>query len=135
MSGLVVDASMALAWLFNEEDSPGVETALERLIEEGAIVPHLWHLEIRNSLLTAERRRRISLKDAGECLGALGGLPIQTDQEADLQSAFDLAIKHGLSFYDAMYLELAKRRRADLATLDRKLGSAAASEGVLLLST
>ena len=108
--------------------------ALERQIEDGATVPQLWHLEIRSSLLISERRRRISLEDAGECLGALSGLPIQTDQEADLQSAFDLAIKHGLSFYDAMYLELAKRQRADLATLDRNLGSAAASEGVLPLS-
>ena len=124
---------MALAWLFNDEAQPGVEIALERLSEDGAVVPQLWHLEIRNSLLTAERRSRISLDDIGECLGALTGLPIQTDQEADLQSAFDLAIKYGLSFYDAMYLELAKRQCADLATLDPELGSAAVSEGVLLL--
>ena len=85
-------------------------------------------------MLTAERRGRISLDDIGRCLGALGGLPIQTDEAPDLQAAYDLARKYELSFYDAMYLELAKRQRAYMATLDRRLGSAAASEGVLLLA-
>ena len=133
MSGLVVDASMALAWLFDDEDHPGVEAALERLKEEGAIVPQLWHLEIRNALLSAERRLRISLEEVGERLEALDGLPIQTDEQPDYQVAFDLARKHGLSFYDALYLELANRQRAGLATLDRALGRAASSEGVPLV--
>ncbi len=135
MSGLVVDASMALAWLFDDEDQPGIGAALERLKEDGAVVPQLWHLEIRNALLSAERRGRISLEDIGERLDALNGLPIQTDEEPNYQAAFDLARKHGLSFYDALYLELAKRRGVDLATLDRALGRAAASEGVPLLTT
>ena len=134
MSGLVVDASMALAWLFDDEDSPVVGEALERLKEEGAVVPQLWHLEIRNALLSAERRGRISLEEIGERLDALNGLPIQTDEEPNHQSAFDLAGKHGLSFYDALYLELSKRQGAELATLDRALGRAAAAEGVRTLA-
>ena len=133
MSGLVVDASMALAWLFDDEDSPGVGAALERLKEDGAVVPQLWHLEIRNALLSAERRGRISLEEIAERLDALNGLPIQTDEDPNYQVAFDLARKHGLSFYDAIYLELAKRQGAELATLDRALGRAAASEDVPLL--
>ena len=52
MSGLVVDASVALVWLFDDEDQPGAERTLDRLEEDGAVVPQLWHLEIRNSLLT-----------------------------------------------------------------------------------
>lgn len=135
MSGLVVDASIALAWLFDDEDQPGADGALAHLKEEGAVVPQLWHLEIRNSLLTAERRGRISLDEINERLDALSGLPIQTDDEPDLRSAFYLARRHGLSFYDALYLELAKRQHAELATLDRALGHAAASEGVPLLAT
>ena len=134
MSGLVVDASVALVWLFDDEDQPGAERTLDRLEEDGAVVPQLWHLEIRNSLLTAERRGRISLDEIDERLDALSGLPIQIDEDPDLRSAFDLARRHGLSFYDALYLELAKRQRAELATLDRALGRAAASEGVPLLA-
>ena len=134
MSGLVVDASVALVWLFEDEDQPGAERALDRLEEAGAVVPQLWHLEIRNSLLTAERRGRISLDEIDERLDALSDLPIQIDEDPDLRSAFDLARRHGLSFYDALYLELAKRQRAELATLDRVLSRAAASEGVPLLA-
>ena len=85
-------------------------------------------------MLSAERRGRISLEESGERLEALDGLPIQTDEEPNFHSAFDLARKHGLSFYDALYLELAKRLGAELATLDRALGRAAVSEGVPLLA-
>ena len=132
MSGLVVDASIVVAWLFDDEDEPRADRVLDQLAEGGALVPQLWHLETRNSLLTAERRGRLSPGEVRERLDALKGLPIRTDEEPDLQSTFDLARAHGLSFYDALYLELAKRESADLATLDRALGRAAVAEGVPL---
>ena len=134
MSGLVVDASIVVAWLFDDEDESLADRALVRLEEDGATVPQLWHLETRNSLLTAERRGRLSSREVRERLDALTDLPIGTDEEPDLQSAFDLARAHGLSLYDAMYLELARRESAELATLDRTLGRAAAAEGVLLFA-
>ena len=135
MSGLVVDASVVVAWLFDDEDEPRADRVLERLEEDRALVPQIWHLETRNSLLTAERRGRLSSGEVKERLDALKGLPIGTDEEPDLQSAFDLARAHGLSFYDALYLELAKREGAELATLDGALGRAAAAEGVALSAT
>ena len=45
MSGLVVDASVVMAWLFDDEKEPRADRVLELLAEDGAIVPHLWHLE------------------------------------------------------------------------------------------
>ena len=134
MSGLVVDASVVVAWLFDDEDEPRADRALERLAEDGALVPLLWHWETRNSLLTAERRGRLSSEEVKERLEALKGLPITTDEEPDLESAFNLARAHRLSLYDGLYLELAKREGADLATLDRTLGRAAMAEGVPLLT-
>ena len=82
-------------------------------------------------LLVAERRGLLSAPNRAvdERLNALKGLPIRTDDEPDLQSAFDLARAHNLSFYDALYLELAKRESAELATLDVALGQAAGAEG------
>lgn len=91
MSGLVVDASVVVAWLFDDEDEPRADKALERLAEDGALVPQLWHLETRNALLTAERRGRLLSEDVTERLDALKGLPIATDEEPDLQAAFELA--------------------------------------------
>ena len=132
MSGIVVDASVALAWLLEDEDDPRANRILDRLAEDVALVPQLWHLETRNALIAAERRGRLSEREVKERLGALNSIPIQTDDEPDFQAAFDLARKHGLSFYDALYLELAKRRDAELATLDRALGRAATAEDVPL---
>ena len=132
MSGLVVDASVVLAWLFDDEEEPRADRVLERLEEDGALVPHLWHLETRNTLLIAEQRGRLSATGVKERLDAFMGLPIRTDEEPGFQSAFDLARAHGLSFYDALYLELAKRESAELATLDGALGRAAVAEGVPL---
>ena len=135
MSGLVVDASVVVAWLFDDEDEPRADRVLGQLVEDGALVPQLWHLETRNALLTAERRGRLSSEEVKERLDALKGLPIATDEEPDLQSAFALARAHELSFYDALYLELAKRESAGLATLDSSLSRAAAAEGVPLSAT
>ena len=132
MSGLVVDASVVVAWLFDDEDEPRADRVLEQLAEDGALVPYLWHLEMRNSLLTAERRGRLSPGEVKERLDTLKDLPITTDEGLDLQAAFDLSREHGLSVYDALYLELAKREGAALATLDGALGRATAAEGVPL---
>ena len=132
MSGLVVDASVVIAWLFDDEKEPRADKVLEQLAEEGALVPHLWHLETRNTLLVAERRGRLSAAGVNERLDALKALPIRTDDEPDFQAAFDLARAHRLTFYDALYLELAKRESAELATLDEALAKAATAEGVWL---
>ncbi len=132
MSGLVVDASVVVAWLFDDENEPRADRVLDRLVEEGALVPQLWHLETRNSLLTAERRGRLSMSGVEERLAALKSLPIRTDVAPDLQGAFHLARTHGLTIYDALYLELAKRESAMLATLDGALGRTALAEGVPL---
>ena len=133
MTAPVVDASVALSWVFDDEDHLRADSALERLAEEGALVPQLWHLETRNALLTAERRARLSSAEVNERLDAVKDLPITTDEEPDLQVAFELARTHGLTIYDALYLELAKRKNAELATLDRHLGQAAQAEGIHLL--
>ena len=132
MSVLVVDASIVMAWLFDDEEEARADDVLALLEEDGALVPQLWHLETRNTLLAAERRGRVSAAGIRERLDALKGLPIRTDADPDLQSAFELARAHGLSIYDAMYLELARRESAELATLDGALGRAAVAEGVPL---
>jgi predicted nucleic acid-binding protein len=57
-------------------------------------------------------------------------LPLASDLDPDLDRAMELAERHGLTFYDALYLELALRRDAPLATLDAALQRAAKSEGL-----
>ena len=133
MSFFVLDASVAVAWLLGDETASAAESALRRLEDDEALVPHLWHLELRNGLLVAARRGRFIPDGPAERLNALRDLPIRTDTGLDLDIAFALAERRGLSFYDAVYLELAKRRAAPLATLDRALARAAVGEGLPLV--
>jgi predicted nucleic acid-binding protein len=101
-------------------------------------VPGLWVLEVTNALAVGERRGRLSAGEAAGALRLLARMPIQIDDRAGLPLAADLlalARSHGLSAYDAAYLELALRLSCPLATLDRQLQAAAAAAGVALQAT
>lgn len=134
---LVIDASMAVAWLFSDERSQVPQTVLRRVAAEGALVPSLWRLEIANVLRNAVRRKRCDSGYATRCLQRLGRLPIIVDPETDTQawdSTRQLSTEHDLSVYDAAYLELAIRRRRPLATCDAALMEAGRKTGLDVLS-
>jgi hypothetical protein len=46
---LILDCSAVLAWVHGGERTPEIEAVFDRVVEKGAIVPHLWHLEVANS--------------------------------------------------------------------------------------
>lgn len=132
----VLDASVALAWHFEDEASAYADRALERLREDDAVVPAIWPLEIANGLLAAERRGRLSAADVAQAHGLLSDLPIGVNAltlQVALGPVLDLARAQGLSTYDAAYLELAMREGLPLATEDEALRAAARRVGVPLL--
>ena len=112
------------------ETGPVVNATMERLESGPALVPMLWHFEVRNALLVAARRGRLETAEIRTRLRTLAEIRTTTDRDPDLDSALSLAHRRELSFYDALYLELAQRRRAPLATLDQALLRAAHSENV-----
>lgn len=132
----VLDASLALAWHFEDEVSEYADLVLDRLGEDPAVVPSLWALEIANALVIAERRGRLSPAEVARVAGLFLEVPISI-HEVTLQSALgpvlDLAREHGLTAYDAAYLELAMREGLVLATEDMALRAAAERTGVPLL--
>jgi predicted nucleic acid-binding protein len=133
---LVLDASLALTWYFQDEATSATDTILDRVAETGAVVPALWRLEIANGLQVAVRRRRISVAYRDASLAELTQMQIDTDSETDVHAwsaTLRLAEKHELTLYDAAYLELAQRRRLPLATLDRELRRAAETLSVTVL--
>ncbi len=132
----VVDCSITMAWLFQDEKTPFTEKIFDRLIKEKAVVPNLWSLEVINVLLVGERRKRISVSQSAHFLNVLGQLPIEIEAnppKMQNDSVLFLARTYGLSSYDAAYLDLASRLGIPLATLDADLIKAAHSSGVLLL--
>ncbi|MCY4653352.1 MAG: type II toxin-antitoxin system VapC family toxin [Dehalococcoidia bacterium] len=130
---LVIDASVANSWIFEDESHPRADAALAEVLNSGGWVTRHWHLEVRNALLVGERRGRITPRESSVGLSYLDGLRLQTDAAADLDHVLDLARIYGLSMYDAMYLELAVRRHLTLATLDRGLERAASAAGIEVL--
>ncbi len=138
MRAFVIDASVALAWCFDDEATAATRALLDRFEGEHAEVPSLWHLELANALASSERKRRITPARASEFIALIGGLPIEVDEETPrraLSAVLDLARSEGLSAYDASYLELAMRRGVPLATKDDDLARAARRVGVALLPT
>jgi len=132
----VVDASVALAWCFEDEATPYAESVLDRLQQTAAVVPAIWPLEVANVLLTAERRQRLTEAQTVRLAQLLRGLPITIDTEGLTQalgSTLSLGREYGLSAYDTSYLELAMRQGLSLATQDAALREAAARAGVPLV--
>src|SRR5579863_5493894 len=95
------------------------------LDSDTALVPRSWWCEIRNLLVINERRNRLTAVDSAGFLQNHAGYPIEINEVEDEQAVFQVARQFRLSFYDAAYLELA--RRIPLATLDKGLGAAALS--------
>lgn len=128
---IVVDASVAIAWcLRDREGTPYSDAVVERIAGEEAVVPDLFWHEVRNVLLGAEQTNRIEVDTTEDHLENIRLLPLLTDGNQDDGQTAMLARRHKLSAYDAAYLETAKRRGAGLATLDKKLTTAATEEGV-----
>ena len=120
----VLDSSVALAWLLQDEANERTDALADRLEQEDAHVPSIWSLEVGNALMMALRRKRISDGDFDRCISALSSLPIVVDPPAALEGVLSIAQRFGLTSYDAAYLELAQRRGFALATLDGKLRQA-----------
>lgn len=130
----VVDASVTMAWCFEDEASEATESILDRLADEPALVPALWPLEVANVLLAAERRRRITESTAARFVQLLGELPIEVDPTPpDLDRLLAAGRRHSLSAHDATYLVLAEREGLALASSDESLLVAARTAGVPLL--
>jgi predicted nucleic acid-binding protein len=136
MSSLVLDASVTISALIEEHQSGEARDIFRNVASDGATVPALWPIEVGHILLLAQRRRLLDATARSDHLNDLAQLPITIDQETAHHAWHDtilLAERHGLTLYDATYLELSLRRGLPLATFDAALRRAAVVAGVKLL--
>lgn len=125
---VVVDASFAVEVL----DGPSeYRSAWKQWRKEDRmiLVPgHFW-VEVGNALL---RGVRLSAFDAAARLERLAEAGAEiADRGADgVRDAIGIAVKHRLTVYDALYLQLALDTDAELATLDARLAAAAGASGI-----
>lgn len=133
---VVLDASAALDFAFDEGDAPMVDLLMREAIDAGPIAPQHWRLEVANGMATRLRRGVLARSEARELMARLDKLDVELDEETAALAwgpTFSLAERHGLTSYDAAYLELALRRGARLGTFDGPLADAAVAEGVELV--
>ncbi|SMM98567.1 Death on curing protein, Doc toxin [uncultured Candidatus Thioglobus sp.] len=131
----VLDCSVAIAWCLSDESSEYAEKILDLLTKEQAIVPALWHLEVMNVLQMAQRKNRINKEQIPLILEKLGQLNIETDKAAININAIDFmqfVQKYDITSYDGIYLEISKREKLPIATLDKKMKSVANELGLYL---
>ena len=100
-------------------------------MERSLSLPEIWPAEITNVLFQSERRKRIKPEQVNQALSVLARLPIETDSlpVGSMSQVLQLCRAHGLTAYDALYLELAIRRNIPLATQDKLLTASAIAAG------
>ena len=133
----VIDSSIGFSWVHPSQASPETEGLLD-LVRAGTqiIVPQLWFTEMANGLLVLQRRKKVTSAERKAALLSLENLAPLIDEQpgpAAFYTVSDLAESHGLTVYDATYLEVALRRKSGLATRDQEIRRAAESCGVKLL--
>jgi len=135
VSDFVLDCSVTLSWVLPDEATPETDALLRQLSSVTAFAPDLWHLETMNALLQAERRGRLTGDGLDRRFALLRRLNVSIDAHGSRSAPAVLALarRHGLTSYDACYLELAIRLGLPLATTDRRLRDAATDAGVALL--
>ena len=126
---------MTLAWLFPRLDPAEAalaDRALDELDREEFVVPAIWYGEVANGILRGERKGLVTPSQSARFLAELDLADIETEPDSPKRRqtvVLALARNYSLTAYDAMYLELALRRDAPLATFDRQLADAAHKAG------
>jgi len=137
MSRFVLDASIALAWCFPDENTTLAEQVAKMFTRgDSALAPSFWPHEILNALLAGEKRRRITQDLIDNFLKDLAVLPVGlVPSPADdvFTRVQALCREFSLTAYDAAYLGLAVDGGLPLATLHQDLIRACKKAGVDLL--
>jgi predicted nucleic acid-binding protein len=122
----VVDASVVAKWVLPGE--PNQENALKLKNDHvfGQVelnAPAFIVEEVANALWRATKLKRLSQGDAKEALNALNDMKIILYESDWAMAAQSLAIacKYNIALYDASYLFLTEKIKAQLVTADNKL--------------
>ncbi len=125
---LVVDASVLVKRVLLEPGFEEVDRLLEEAVE-GFVelhVPDLAFKEVGNAIWRHASRGCVKLDEAPRLLRAVLELPLRVhSQDAELLTrSLELALKASITIYDALYIALAERLRAELVTYDEGLKQA-----------
>ncbi len=136
MKRFVLDASVALAWFLDDPVSPYANQVKRALLDGAyAVVPALWHLEMANGLVVAERRRILTSSELSRSMANVEQMTPQIETHSDfvpVRQVLTTARSYNLTAYDAVYLDVARTQGLPIATLDQAIRTAAARAAVEL---
>ncbi len=127
--GIILDTSAAMALFLQEEQGIQIEEIIDNIINANGqiFVPSLFWFEVGNTLISAFNRKRITLEEIQGIEFDLSELPIVTDPLPTLPIRIrirEIANSKKLTYYDASYVELAKRLQLPLKSFDKKINLA-----------
>jgi predicted nucleic acid-binding protein len=133
VTAFVVDASVAAKWYLPEKDETLV-TPARRLLGDYLrndiefMVPDIFWPEFGNIMWKAARVGRITADRSFSGVVLLKDLKIPTYPSFDfLAEVLQIALVHGRTFYDSLYVALAVRTNTNLVTADERLANALAA--------
>ncbi len=132
----VIDCSAAMAWCFPDERTPASLELFRRAATESVCVPSIWFIEVANVLSIAQRKGWLTAAGLAQFQQVIEDLSLDIDAESSGRAfthLLPLCPEHRLTSYDAVYLDLAIRKRLPLATRDVGLRKAALKLGVKVI--
>lgn len=125
--GFVVDTSVAIKWLIDEDGSDEAMT----LRDADLVAPALLRIEAGNVLRSLAAGQALSALEARELFEFLQTAPVAiVDHDDDLERcALEIAMEIGHPVYDCVYLALAQRLKRTLVTADRRFLRGLAGSG------
>jgi len=132
---LVLDASVAVKWFLHDELSPEARAVLDRVRDDGALVPALFRWEVQSVVVRAYRDGRLSEELMETALTSLRDLPIAIEDPGRrlmFGGEAALSLRYDVTPYDAAYLAVALDYALPLATADSDLAHAARDAGVVV---
>ena len=126
---IVIDASVLIAVVTNEEDKPKL---IELTQKSELIAPLSVHWEMGNAFSAMLKRQRITLDQAITAIETYLQIPIRF-VEMELVESLTLADDLDMYAYDAYLLRCAEKYRSPLLSLDKKLVQSAKSKKIAVL--
>ena len=119
----IVDASVALKWVIEED---GSDVARDLIVHDALAAPDLLFIECANVLWTKARRSQLSADVARAAFAAIEAMPIRSiPTRLHAAAAQAIAFDLGQTAYDSLYLAAAVAERATLVTADEAFVRAA----------
>jgi predicted nucleic acid-binding protein len=124
---LVIDSGVIIKWFVDEPFYPEARRIRDQYRNGSLtlVAPDLLYAEVGNIVWKKQRFQGLSATDAADVMRALKPYSIPTTPAADLlDDAYLLAVTHGRTVYDALYLALSVRENCRVVTADQRLANA-----------